>query len=443
MATGGPSDLSHVQILTSSDYTLRRCLDLHKVVPALLKQKSLPKRFRLAAKLAEKRGQFDIFLGALKDLDLDGFALFLEALDSLKDEKHNEALSVLSTEIRFMSLPPEAQSTRIIEKIVEAHYHKTVTKDEPEKPPSPEEQHVAAATLSLLSPPLPPPNLTLGNVETQTFTKAGGTFYSPIHGVKVHIPQKSLPPTVEPFELRMSASLRGPYKFPQDCELCTAVIHLKCEPPIGEFCDWVTVEIPHCVTEAEIEGGHDHLCIMTARDELTSGVCEFHEGPEMEVDFSDSYKVVFKAKHFTRYAGVRRQRKGQKRTQKLAHREQKPKSQHQMILRDRKQRSLDSNRKSELEETAVKMRSMSLPSSTTSHPDPPQDAASTALLGNEYYVAMCTPNDVGRSQPQWNAVFLVSYCHSTGLIVSPLSIGIPKLLSWVFTSPLPPHTWFQ
>ena len=405
-------------------------MDLQKIVPALLKQKSLPKRFRLAAKLAEKRGQLGILLGAVKDLDLDGFALFLEALDSLQDEKHNEALSVLSTEIGFMSLPQEAQSTKVIERIMKAHYHETVTRDEPEvvppsqSTPSVDEQptpelHVVVAPVSL-SPPLPPPpNLTLGNVESQTFTKAGGTFYSPMHGVKVHIPQESLPPTVEPFELKMMASLRGPYKFPQGCELCTAVIHLKCEPPIGEFCDRVTVEIPHCVTEAEIEGDLDHLCIISARDELTSGVYEFHEDPEMEVDFSDTYKVVFKTKHFSKSAGVRvrGQRKGRKRTQDLAHGEQKPKPQHQMILRERKQRSLDSNHKSELEETSVKMRSMSLPSSATSRSDPPQGTASATLLGNEYSVAMCTPYD--RSQPQWNAVFLASYSLPTGRMVSP------------------------
>ena len=134
MASGG--DLSHAQVLLSSEYTLKRCLDLHKVVPVLLEQKSLPKSFRRAAKLAEKTKNLNVLIGAATELSLDGFAMFMESLDSLKDEKHNEALSVLSSEIRLMSMPPEAQATKIIQRIVEAHYHETVHKDEPEVKPT-------------------------------------------------------------------------------------------------------------------------------------------------------------------------------------------------------------------------------------------------------------------------------------------------------------------
>ena len=85
MASGG--DLSHAQVLLSSEYTLKRCLDLHKVVPVLLEQKSLPKSFRRAAKLAEKTKNLNVLIGAATELSLDGFAMFMESLDSLKDEK--------------------------------------------------------------------------------------------------------------------------------------------------------------------------------------------------------------------------------------------------------------------------------------------------------------------------------------------------------------------
>ena len=453
MASG--EGVSHVRALVSSEYTLKRCLDLHKVVPVLLEQKSLPKSFRRKAKRAEKIKNLDVFLAAVRELNLDGFALFLETLDSLHDEKHDEVLQVLSTEIRLMSLPPEAQATKVIEKIVKAHYYETVTKDEPEVKPSfestysTEEEQLDLSTALPLThevttaevvetaqveqialsedpstkdihptekqaalphfPPLDPLIPTVGNVELQTFTNAGGTFNSSTHKVRVYIPpQESLPPTIQTFELKMSASLRGPYKFSEDCELCTAVIHLSCNPPIGEFRDWVTVEIPHCATEPHTDCDLDHLCIMTAKDELISGVYEFHEDPEIEVDFSDVYKVVFKTRHFTRYVGTRF--KSPKRKQKLAHGVQK--AQHQMTLRDRKQGSLDSHLyRSALEKGISEMqRSMSLPGSTASQP--PQ---CTTKGGNGYYVAMCTPVD--RSQPHWKAVFLISYRHPTGLEV--------------------------
>ena len=453
MASG--RGLSHVQVLVSSDYTLKRCLDLQKVVPSLLEQKSVPKSLRRAAKLAEKTKNLDILLGAVKDLNIDGFAMFLKTLDSLQDEKHNEALSVLSSEIRLMTLPPETQATTVIEKIVEAHYHETVTKDEPEVKPSfestysteEEELHLSTSlpappettatmvmekfeSITIIEaepklgvpssegihatekdqtcpshlPPLPPTS-TLGNVELQAFTNAGGTFYSSTHGVRVHIPQESLPPTIQPFELKMTASLRGPYKFSEDCELCTAVIHLSCNPPIGEFCDWVTVEIPHCTTEPHTDCDLDHLCIMTAKDELISGVYEFHEDPEIEVDFSDEYKVVFKTKHFSGSTGTRL--KGRKRKQKSIPQNQR--SQHHMKLHSKKQGSLDSHYRSMLEEktSAEIHRSVSLPSSNSTRP--------STEGGNGYYVSMCTPLD--RAHPQWKAVFLISYNHPTGLKV--------------------------
>ena len=436
MASG--EGVSHVRALVSSEYTLKRCLDLHKVVPALLEQKSLPKSFRRKAKLSEKMKNLDVFLGAVRELNLDGFALFLETLDSLHDEKHNEVLQVLSTEIRLVSLPPEAQATKVIEKIVKAHYHETKHKDEPEVKPSfevvhstEEEQVYLSTSLPLPQdvettkmieqigisdepstedinpseeqtapphvPPLSPLDPTVGNVELQTFTKVGGAFYSSTHGVRLHIPQESLPPTIQPFELKMTASLRGPYKFSEDCELCTAVIHLSCDPPVDEFRDWVTVEIPHCATEPQTECDLDHLCIMTATDELMSGVYEFCEDPEIEVDFSDAYKVVFKTRHFTRYVGTRL--KGRKRKQRLVHGVQK--AQHYYS----KQRSLDSQYKPMWEKEEIQ-RSVSLPSSTVQY---------ATQTGNQYYVAMCTPVD--RSQLQWNVVFLVSYRHPTGLKV--------------------------
>ena len=445
MASG--EGLSHVRALVSSEYTLKRCLDLHKVVPVLLERKSLPKSFRRKAKLAEKIKNLDVFLAAVRELNLDGFALFLETLDSLHDEKHDEVLQVLSTEIRLMSLPPEAQATKVIEKIMKAHYHETETKDEPEVKPSFESTHSTEEEQLYLSTPLPLPHEvttaevfekieqiaisgdpstkgshptekqvglthfppfdslipTVGNVELQTFTYSGGTFCSSTHRVRVCIPQKSFPPTIQPFELKMTASLRGPYKFSEDCELCTAVIHLSCNPPISEFCDWVTVEIPHCATEPHTDCDLDHLCIMTAKDELISGVYEFHEDPEIEVDFSNKHKVVFKTKHFTRYAGTRF--KSRKQKQKLVHGVQK--AQHHMISYS-KQKSLDSHYKSmwEKEVSAEIQRSVSLPSSTAQH---------TFQTRNQYYVAMCTPVD--RNQPQWNIVFIVSYCHPTGLKV--------------------------
>jgi len=236
------------------------------------------------------------------------------------------------------------------------------------------------------------------NAELKTFTNAGGTFYSPTHEVRVDIPQESLPPTIKTFQLKMTASLRGPYKFSEDCELCTAVIHLTTDPPIDLFHDWVTVEIPHCATEPCTGCVLDYPCIMTAKDELISGYYEFHEDPEIQADFLED-KVVFKTKHFSRSTGVRRQQ-----YLKLLRRVQKQKYSKQHSS------GFDYRSTQRKEKPASTKHSVSFPDSTAScllqH---------TIRARNKYYVAMCTPND--KSQPQWNVVFLISYCIPTGLKV--------------------------
>ena len=72
MASKG--DLSHAQVLLSSEYTLKRCLDLDKVVPVLLDQKSLPKSFRRKVKLAEKTKSVHVLIGAATELSRDGIS---------------------------------------------------------------------------------------------------------------------------------------------------------------------------------------------------------------------------------------------------------------------------------------------------------------------------------------------------------------------------------
>ena len=67
-------------------------------------------------------------------------------------------------------------------------------------------------------------------------------------GVKLHIPQNSLPIDCQQCELKIRASLSGKFKLPPNCELVSGMYWIQC--PV-KFTKDVTLEIQHCCTQTE------------------------------------------------------------------------------------------------------------------------------------------------------------------------------------------------
>ena len=65
------------------------------------------------------------------------------------------------------------------------------------------------------------------------------------YGLRLLIPENSLPPGVENCALYLSVYFSSPYEIPSDYMLVSAVYSITCEPEI-EFTQELTLEIQHC-----------------------------------------------------------------------------------------------------------------------------------------------------------------------------------------------------
>lgn len=65
------------------------------------------------------------------------------------------------------------------------------------------------------------------------------------YGLKLHIPENSLPLGVNRCLLQITTSLAGQYLFPDGHKLVSALYWIHCEPPC-EFQNLLTLEIHHC-----------------------------------------------------------------------------------------------------------------------------------------------------------------------------------------------------
>ena len=67
-------------------------------------------------------------------------------------------------------------------------------------------------------------------------------------GVKIHLPDHALPPSVNECQLHITASLSGQFQFPEHTECVSGIYWIACP---YTFEKPVTVEIQHCVTKPE------------------------------------------------------------------------------------------------------------------------------------------------------------------------------------------------
>ena len=75
--------------------------------------------------------------------------------------------------------------------------------------------------------------------QAQTFNWAG-------YGLKLHIPQQSLPARLEECRLHLKVALSGQFELPQSTSLVSAVYWIDSEPRC-KFSKHLTLDIQHCV----------------------------------------------------------------------------------------------------------------------------------------------------------------------------------------------------
>ena len=79
-------------------------------------------------------------------------------------------------------------------------------------------------------------------------TSQANTYHWEVYGVKLHIPQDSLPADCQQCRVEMRASLSGHYTFPTNSQLVSAVYWMYCSV---KFCKRVTLEVQHCSKQTE------------------------------------------------------------------------------------------------------------------------------------------------------------------------------------------------
>jgi hypothetical protein len=73
----------------------------------------------------------------------------------------------------------------------------------------------------------------------------------PGYGLRLNVPKGCLPAGVEQCTINIKASLAGPYKFPENSHLVSAIFWLRCED-VHKFIKPITVEIQHCAKSENI-----------------------------------------------------------------------------------------------------------------------------------------------------------------------------------------------
>ena len=325
-------ELSHRSLVCNYQDSIRKNVKLEQVVRQLVKRKAIQKH---VGKAIAKGNDWDLFIAVLRDTTENVFLAFLEILESTAEnvEAHRKLLQLLGSEGGLgqyrMKLPTTAAAATVARVAEKA---KLIRQDCElgESKPLDELASDCVSETELLQPavqqspqgeladyepcaPVPPiatpsvnPRLFVGPIESEIFTRRGGVFYSPVHGITVSIPEKAIPSHVSTFKLEVGVCLRGPFDFRpwENLEICSPVVSLSCEPSF-RFVSDVNVEIPHCVI-IEGESDCDDLFVLRASDSECSPYWNFHE--VLESELSDYY-VMVKVQHFSKVTLVSKSRK--------------------------------------------------------------------------------------------------------------------------------------
>ena len=124
-----------------------------------------------------------------------------------------------------------------------------------------------------------PTNLSFtGPIDTTQFDHNGGTFQSPIHKVSLVVPPNALS-NGEKVTVNMGATTSGPFEFPENSVLRSAVVWLDVCPKKVAFKKNIRVTVPH----SAIFSDYRH------KDFMTCVICEDYNNRMYRFSYSSNY----------------------------------------------------------------------------------------------------------------------------------------------------------
>ncbi len=312
---------SHGKVLAEwEQFALKDLLNLKQLMPTLVEKKVVPERVGHALAKDTKR-----FLAFLKVKPVDHFVLFLETLaESFPESKdHVKLVSLMSNSLESLNVPQGSETFRRIQRVIEATKQQTEPVSEESSVISLTSQDAAQLQVSptqvMEGPPLQivatsstetgrfqsslpsiprPPEGFIQPARSQHFRREeGGTFYCPAHDVMISILPFASPLSIPEFTVTMTAYIQGPFKIPDDIELCMAVIWLGVDQQFT-FEKKVTLKLPHC---AILEDERDFV-LLRASEDPTSDTYDFTEELKAD-DIFDGYHAVVQLDHFCAVTG--------------------------------------------------------------------------------------------------------------------------------------------
>ena len=353
MATGESKETVSFSVFL--DYALDSMLDnLHLEKVDFEMTNRLPKKLASRVKRMVEKKDVRKFCSLLKMFDPQSFVVFLEALESIQDNKHNQIIDVLGHKLESVTL---VESYKDIEtKLLSIYPTKQhccqalqakqstgeeMVETEVSSPCKSEVYSESLATLSLER------QKELTGLESETFSQTDGNvlyydhpveraeFHKPehqcpphkvtesmpgassddddpsslmskqststqnvldsnIHDVTVEVDPKAFPEHLDTFSMSLTINdYSKPVTIPDHCSgVYSALVSLTCDPDFEKFPERVTVTIPHCAY-----GDTDSLCVLTA-PESESGL---KEDPDIIIESCDNYYLTFKTIHFCRF----------------------------------------------------------------------------------------------------------------------------------------------
>ena len=297
METGG--SLTYSRVLVSAFNTIYQNLDLLTVGNALIRTRELSEALKKRIGSALQRDDKKLFFHAvLINMDMKSFAVFLEVLDALEDEKHKEILTVLSHDLQSLSL--EAESEEVVTRIQsvttkylpQSEALSTTAKTRDDDP-----QESAEASASSVDYPV---LYYQHSVEVGSFSKGQcNTFYSPVHDISVIMKSGAFPEHLDSLKLLVTVNdYSHPINYP-DCyrDKFSVLLSLKSDPHVVSFREPVTVTIPHSAV-----GELSRLCVLVGaeKDDM------LQEDPSIRIESRDERYLTFQTQHFSSHLLVER-----------------------------------------------------------------------------------------------------------------------------------------
>ena len=294
--------LTYSRVLVSAFDTICQNLDLKIVGDKLAKKKELSKTLKRMIKSAMKRNDVRIFHAILIDMDMKSFAVFLEVLDTVEDEKHKEILKVLSHNLQSLSL--EAELEEVVTRIqsvttkylpqsealsTTAETEDVVAADDPQESAEASASNIDYPVLYYQHP-----------VEVGSFSKGQcNIFYSPVHDITVVMKSEALPEHLDSLKLLVTVNdYSHPINYP-DCYRgkFSVLLSLKSDPHVVSFREPVTVTVPHSAV-----GELSRLCVLVGAEEDDM----LQEDPSIKIESRDERYLTFQTQHFSSHLLVER-----------------------------------------------------------------------------------------------------------------------------------------